>query len=176
MKDRLILAEPSMDLEEPFHRLTEDYRKAGEQLYTNLSDIHGMAFDLYIKNLQRECLEHKGSSGAAPCSVFWMISPKNDICGISRLWHYLTPDTEIEGGQVGFDVPPSLRRRGLGTMLLKLTAERALELKIQRLLAACDWDNFGAIGVIKNNGGKLENTVVSKSTGKKIMRFWIELS
>jgi len=175
MKNHMILVEPSMDLEGPFHRLTEDYRKAGEQLYTNLSDIHGMAFDLYIKNLQRECLEQKDSPGTAPCSAFWMISPQKDICGISRLRHHLTPDTEIEGGQVGFDVPPSLRRRGFGTTLLRLTLERAVELKIQRLLATCDWDNFGAIGVIKNNGGKLENTVISNSTGKKIMRFWIDL-
>lgn len=175
MKNHMVLVEPSMDLEGQFHRLTEDYRKAGEQLYTNLSDIHGMAFDLYIKNLQRECLEQKDSPGTAPCSVFWMISPQKDICGISRLKHFLTPETEFEGGHVGFDVPPSLRRHGYGTILLRLTCERAAELNIHRLLVTCAWDNFGAIGVIKNNGGKLENTVISAQSGKKIVRFWIEL-
>jgi predicted acetyltransferase len=173
MKNHLTLVEPSMDLEEQFLRLAEDYRKSGELRYTDLPENQGMAFDRYIKNLQRECLEQKDSSGIAPCSIFWMVSLKKDIYGISRLRHFLTPETEVEGGHIGLDVPPSLRRRGYGTMLLRLTLERALELKIRKILMTCDWDNFGAIGVIKNNGGMLENTITSEGSGKRVMRFWI---
>jgi len=165
MKSRFKLVEPSMDLEEAFLKLTADYRAAGEQRYTNLYDIHGMAFDRYIKDLQRECLERDLSDGRVPCSTFWMISDDVVICGISRLRHYLTP--EMEGGHISLEVPPSLRRRGYGSILLEMTLERAVELKITKALLTCDWDNFGSIRVIKNNGGMLENTILSTKTGEK---------
>ncbi|MDQ7797564.1 MAG: GNAT family N-acetyltransferase [Candidatus Edwardsbacteria bacterium] len=175
-KIRLRLAEPSMDLEEAFLELAADYRAAGEQRYTDLHEVHGIAFDRYIKGLQRECLERDLSDGRVPCSTFWMLSDQGTICGISRLRHYLTPEMETEGGHILLEVPPSLRRRGHGSILLEMTLERAVELKIAKALLTCDWDNFGAIRVIKNNGGMLENTILSTRTGKKVMRFWIDLT
>ncbi len=174
-RSRLRLAEPSMELEEAFRELAADYRAGGEQRYTDLYDVHGLAFDRYIKDLQRECLERDLSDGRVPCSTFWMLSDDVVICGISRLWHYLNPEMELEGGHVLLEVPPSLRRRGYGSILLELTLERAVELKITKALLTCDWDNFGGIRVIKNNGGMLENTILSTRTGKKVMRFWIDL-
>jgi len=174
-KSRLRLAEPSMDLEQAFHKVTADYLAAGESRYTDLSETLGLAFDNYIKSLQRECLERDLSDGRVPCSAFWMLSDQETICGISRLRHYLTPEMELEGGHVSLEVPPSLRRRGYGSLLLEMTLERAVELKITKALLTCDWDNFGGIRVIKNNGGMLENTILSTRTGKKVMRFWIDL-
>jgi len=175
-RGRLRLAEPFMELEQAFRELAADYRAAGEQRYTDMYDVHGLAFDRYIKNLQRECLERDPSDGRVPCNTFWMLSDEAVICGVSRLRHYLTPEMELEGGHVLLEVPPSLRRRGYGSTLLEMTLERAVELRITKALLTCDWDNFGAIRVIKNNGGMLENTILSTRTGKKVMRFWIDLT
>ena len=48
---RLRLAEPSMELEQAFHKMTADYLAAGESRYTELSQTMGLAFDRYIKDL-----------------------------------------------------------------------------------------------------------------------------
>ena len=74
-------------------------------------------------------------------------------------------------------VRPSARRRGYGTLILKLALERARELGIGPVLVTCDVDNLGSRGVIEANGGELEGEFeVPQHQDKPIRRYWIRQS
>lgn len=92
---------------------------------------------------------------------------------VSRLRHKLTKTLLKEGGHIGFDVPPSKRGNGYGTILLSLTLEKAKEKGINKVLLTCDKDNIASKRVIEKNGGILENIITSERTGKEVLRFWI---
>jgi len=91
------------------------------------------------------------------------------------LRHQLTPALEHEGGHIGYDIRPSARRRGFGTLILALTLERARILGLARALLTCDTDNTASARIIERNGGALAARVVSNRTGKLISQYWIEL-
>ncbi len=60
-------------------------------------------------------------------SYFWPIEDDVRLVGVSRLRPRLTPALEIQGGHIGYDVPPSVRRKGYGTQLLRLTLPKAMK-------------------------------------------------
>ncbi|MDQ3916944.1 MAG: GNAT family N-acetyltransferase [Acidobacteriota bacterium] len=112
--------------------------------------------------------------GRVPYSTFWLAAGRR-LIGSSRLRHRLTPDLEDEGGHVGYDIRPSERRKGYGTLILRRTLEEARGLGIGRVLLTCDADNVASAKVIEKNGGRLRDQAVSKRSGELISRYWIEL-
>jgi len=93
--------------------------------------------------------------------------------GCLRLRARLTPALTDEGGHVGYDVRPSLRRRGYGTRLLQLGLAEAHARGIRPVLITCDADNLGSIAVIERNGGVLSDEALSPRSGKLMRRFWV---
>ena len=88
--------------------------------------------------------------------------------------HTLSDHLREFGGHIGYEIRPSARRRGYGTLILKLALERARELGISPVLVTCDVDNLGSRGVIEANGGELEGEFeVPQYHDKPIRRYWI---
>ncbi len=86
------------------------------------------------------------------------------------------PHLEREGGHIGYDVPPSERMKGYGTILLKHVLLKAKEMGIKKVLITCDADNIGSAKIIENNGGIYENESISTESGKPVSRYWISIS
>lgn len=104
-----------------------------------------------------------------PSSTYWIVFDGR-ILGTSRLRHQLTSDLEIEGGHIGYDVRPTERGRGIGTVLLRLTLERSAALGLGSVRITCDADNVGSIRVIEKNGGRPIGRVLSRTSGKPVLR------
>jgi predicted acetyltransferase len=66
------------------------------------------------------------------------------------------------------------RRKGYGTLILKLALEKAREKGITRVMVTCDSDNTGSVKIIENNGGKLTAQRTSLISGKPLNEYWIE--
>ena len=80
----------------------------------------------------------------------------------------------IEGGNIGYAIRPSERRKGFGTLILRLTLEKAKNIGLTRVLVTCDADNVASRKIIERNGGVLAGQVVSEHTGKLVMRYFID--
>ena len=76
---------------------------------------------------------------------------------MSRLRPRLTPALEIQGGHIGYNVPPSVRRKGYGTQLLRLTLPKARAAGLSRVLLTVDSSNVASIRIIERNGGRVES-------------------
>ena len=158
------------ELRAEFLSMAEEYLAAGEGRYkAALGD-----FSAYLRRLS-DALRGIGlPPGTVPYSAFWLVAGRR-LLGRSSLRHHLTPALEYEGGHVGYDIRPSERGKGYGTLILKLTLVEARRLGLSRVLLTCDTDNPGSAKVIERNGGVLRDTAISRNSGKQISRYWIEL-
>jgi predicted acetyltransferase len=108
-------------------------------------------------------------------TAFWLVKNNQIILGESRLRHSLTPALEAYGGHIGYVIRLSQRRKGYGTLILKLTLEKARAIGIQRVRVTCDTDNIGSARIIERNGGMLSGYSVDPKNGKGTSQYWIEV-
>jgi predicted acetyltransferase len=165
------LIEPAEELAAAFRTMAEEYQAAGDDRYRlALED-----FDAYFRSLVKYAGGVNLPPGRVPSSTFWLVSGGGRIIGRSSLRHHLTTELAREGGHIGYDIRPSERRKGYGTLILKLTLQRAGEKGLSRVFITCDAENVGSAKVIEKNGGGLHGQEVSRRTGKLISQYWIEL-
>lgn len=79
------------------------------------------------------------------------------------------------GGNIGYSVRKSERRKGYATEMLKLALKKCIELNIKKVLITCNKDNIGSAKTIISNGGILENEIFDPDDNKMTQRYWITL-
>lgn len=163
------LVPPSAQWRSAFLEMARDFESVGDTRYAlALQD-----FDAYLRKIETGRRSRGLPTGWVAGTEFWM-ERDGQLVACARLRFTLTPDLEHEGGHIGYDVRPSMRRRGYGTALLRLALVEARALGIRRVRITCDDDNEGSIKVIERNGGILGGCGTSKRTGRKIRQYWIE--
>ncbi len=162
------LVTPSVQWRSAFLEMGRECESAGDDRYAlALRD-----FEAYLRKVAAG-RRSEDPEGWVPGAEFWL-EEGGQIVACARLRLGLTPYLENEGGHIGYDVRPSMRRRGYGTALLRLVLVEARALGIQRVRVTCDDDNVGSIKVIERNGGSLAGYGVSMATGKTVRQYWIE--
>lgn len=165
------MIEPTEELAAALRAMAEEYQATGDDRYKlALEDL-----DAYFRSLVKYAKGVNLPVGHVPSSTFWLVSGGGRIVGRSSLRHHLTTELAHEGGHIGYDIRPSERRKGYGTLILKLTLQRAREKGLRRVFITCDADNVGSAKVIGKNGGELRGQEVSRRTGKLISQYWIKL-
>lgn len=158
-------------IEHQFLEYSLTYRQHNEDRY---QIKEGQSFRDYIAGLNR----YEDPANLPPGKVlqvsFWFLNEGNVLIGNSRLRLSLNEYFLNIGGHIGFDVSPEHRRKGYATEILQLTLMEAAKHNIDRVLVTCNEDNIYSRKVIEKNNGVLENTVIEESTGKNILRFWID--
>lgn len=153
--------------------MSADYQQAGESRYQSKDGWTETSFLDYLRELD----DYRRGVNLPPKKTaqitYWLIEAAGKIVGVSRLRLELNEDLRQEGGNIGYDVPPSKRRRGYGTNLLRLTLEKAREHNLSRVLVTCNKDNIGSRKIIEANGGVLASEGISVKHGKPILRYWI---
>lgn len=109
-----------------------------------------------------------------PHSCFWLVDAAGAIVATSNLRHALTDGLRVIGGHIGYGVPPSSRRRGYATEVLRQTLREAAALGIERALLTCDKSNTGSVRTITANGGVLDSEEFVASAGDVVQRYWID--
>jgi predicted acetyltransferase len=169
-RQNITLIEPTTKLEVEFLAMAEEYRAARDERYESALED----FPAYLEHLSHAACGMNLPPGRVPEDNFWLVL-NSRILGRSKLRHWLTPELEYEGGHIGYDIRPSERKKGYGTLILELTLKRARSLGLSRVLLTCDTDNIGSVRIIEKNGGELSGKATSRKSGKQISQYWIEL-
>jgi len=97
------------------------------------------------------------------------------IVGNYNFRHSLTPDLMFFGGNCGYSVRPSERRKGYATAMLQHAKSFGRTLGLTRMLVTCSVDNIGSARTIEKNNGVLQDVVYNPDVDEQIARYWIDL-
>lgn len=127
-------------------------------------------FDNYMN-----CLDIKDDKGdLVPDSTFFCVDEERDIfVGAVNIRHYLNDSLLLNGGHIGDGVRPSERKKGVATKMIALALKECKKIGIDNVLMVCDKENIGSSKSIQNNGGILENEILTEGIVEQ--RFWISI-
>ncbi|MEO7817839.1 MAG: GNAT family N-acetyltransferase, partial [Actinomycetota bacterium] len=108
-------------------------------------------------------------------STYWLVND-DEVVGVSNLRHTLTEALLREGGNIGYGVRPSARRRGFATELLRRTIGKARELGLNEAWLTCAKSNEASIRTILKNGGVFVSEAFLSERNEIVQRYRIDWS
>lgn len=162
------LATPTMAVQRSWLEALEEYHQEGR--YAEL-DVRGLRdadeFRRYVEAVRAEALpETPRRHGTVPQTTRWLVKDGQYLGRVS-VRHHLNEQLRRVGGHIGYDVRPSARGQGYGTMLLALALPVARDLGIDLALVTCDVTNTRSRRVVEGNGGR----PAGQDTGT--LHFWV---
>lgn len=152
--------------------------------YGSSFDGTGSLRSNYVDRWLKECEDHRHGknlpNGYVPATQYICIRKSDDkLVGMLQIRHTLNDFLLNYGGHIGDSIAVDERRKGYGTLMLKLGLEKCKKLGINRVLVTCLDTNVASRKCILANGGKFEDKrrFVDKENGKDdtLERYWIEL-
>src|SRR5262245_3977506 len=128
--------EPHEGLQDSYRALVQEFRDAGERLVPFPLSFPNDDFRAFVDRLATGSRGEGLPPGFVPHSTFWLVSD-SEVVGVANLRHQLTDALRREGGNIGYGVRPSARRRGFASELLRRTLDRARERGLKEVLLTC---------------------------------------
>ena len=169
------LISPIPSLEKRYDEMIQDWKSTDEQLVPFVLRYNYDDFPAFIQQMKNEAkgfdFQHKHVR--VPHSTYWLVDEENNILGVSNLRHELNKELQKIGGHIGYGILPSQRRKGYGTLILKLSLIEARKMGIGDVLVTCHKDNIGSAKSIANNGGILSEEF--ELEGRAMQNYWIRI-
>lgn len=91
-------------------------------------------------------------------------------------FRFLLTDLSKEfGGNIGYEVRPSVRGKGIASEMLRLVLETPKAKEVGEILLTCSPDNVASIKTILKNNGKLEKTAFVERVKRQTNYYLIRL-
>ncbi|WP_202708917.1 GNAT family N-acetyltransferase [Sporosalibacterium faouarense] len=169
----LILVNPSKELKEKILKYKQEYLDFEE---TNINGSCGLAryndFDEWL-DIVLSIKKDKLRKNVHASTFFSVRKSDNRIIGSIQLRHSLTNELEKHGGQIGYGIRPTERKKGYGKQQLLLVLETAKDMKIPKVMIICDKDNVASSKTAMSCGGILIGENLHE--GKEQQIYWINL-
>lgn len=166
----LCLIEPTAAWQAAFLAMAAEYAAAGDLRYqAAVTDFAG-----YLQRVADDAAGSRLPPGYVRQTTYWGVDGTRIVGGI-RLRYELTPLLRQVGGHIGYDIRPSMRGQGYGTLLLALTLARARKAGLAEVLITCDTGNIASARVIEKNGGRLVYQGLIEGHAEPISHYWIDL-
>jgi predicted acetyltransferase len=173
-RNRIEFIEPIIELVRPHGRAKASFLEAVEEFnpegrYHNVTPENA---DAVIERMLLD--ETEPEAGKVPDTILWLVKG-NHFIGRLSIRHRLNAKLEKHGGHIGYELRPSERGKGYGTLILRLGLDWARKIGLKRALLTTDVTNERSIRVIKANGGVLHDQLRVEGRDVDSYRWWIEL-
>lgn len=169
------LTVPSVEYRDSFLDALAEYQAEGSYSELDLDELK-RDFPSYVQGLLDKARESRRGPNTVPEIVLWLVTDREYI-GKVIIKHQLKENLLRWGGNIGFDIRPSRRRRGYGKLILRLALPEASKLGLERVLIMCRPGNTGSLRIIESNGGVFEGeSEIERPEGMvRMRRYWIDL-
>ncbi len=111
-----------------------------------------------------------------PATQFILVRKSdNKVLGFLQVRHEFNDYLSKFGGNIGYSIRPSERRKGYAKQMLKMALPFCKEIGLEKVLITCNDGNIGSEKTILANGGIYESTVHEPNENEHLKRFWIKL-
>jgi predicted acetyltransferase len=107
--------------------------------------------------------------------TYYLLFRDERLVAMSRLRRRLIPVLLLDGGNIGYEVRGSERRRGYAGQILQRTLDEARGIGLESALLTTEDSNLGSIRMLENAGGVRDTDSISPVTGTCMRRYWIAL-
>jgi predicted acetyltransferase len=174
MSQSVQLVKPGFAFCDSYRGLVAEFAAAGEQFVPFVLAFEHDNFAAFLARLDACARGIDLPNGFVAHSTYWLVRDQGEVVGVSNIRHSLTSALRREGGNIGYGIRPSARRRGFGATILRKSVDRAGALGLSRVLVTCAKANVGSVKAILRNGGILESEEYLADRGELVQRYWIE--
>ena len=104
-----------------------------------------------------------------------IIENDNIIVGTINVRWNLTEEMKQFGGNIGYGIRPTERRKGYNKINLYLGLIEAKKIGLDKVMLDCDAENLGSSKTMEALGGKLERTEIDPYDGILTSVYWINI-
>lgn len=128
------------------------------------------------RNLKMEDEDFAKGLNRCPGKTFLLIRESdNRIIGSVNLRWNLDEETLKFGGNIGYGIRPTERRKGYGKLNLYMTLKEAKKIGLDKVMVDCSVDNIGSDRIIKALGGILERCEFDPEDNTMTNVYWINV-
>ncbi len=175
------ISEVGPEHESAFLTMVEDYAKNDPANCAALYQRkwNTKEFAKFVKDCEKQKVDWRPKAKQTSITRYVMLGKSGEILANGVMSFPLDATTEVDGGNLFCDVPPSLRRKGYGSYCLALMLFEAVRAGLRRVLVTCIESDTAARRMIEKNRGVLQDIVEStdpRRKGQSIARYWISFS
>lgn len=171
---RLKLVFPTEEFEEEWRSIIQEFGAAHEKVKPFALKGPIDNYEKYLENARRysKCVDIP--EGRVPADIFFLVDEGHKrILGAIDIRYGLNDYLFTIGGNIGYSIRPSERKKGYATEMLRLGLEICSEKGMQKVLITCNKSNIASSKVIIKNGGAFENEIPDGD--EIVQRYWVEV-
>ena len=172
MRESLRLAIPDQNMLAEVAAYKKEMLESGSSL-DGCGSLYRHTPEEWLENCRSISREETCPEGWAPATQYVCLRGDGCIVGMIDLRHRFNAFLAEIGGNIGYSVRPSERRKGYATRMLSMVLEETRAMGLTWVLVTCDADNEASWRTIERNGGVFERMTQDESVA--IRRYWIEL-
>lgn len=140
--------------------------------------LEGYTFEQALERcLNMENKEYAKKIGRCQSKTFLLIRENdNKIIGMVNVRWNLSEEMKKFGGNIGYGIRPTERRKGYNKINLYLGLIEAQKLGLEKVMLDCDVNNLGSLKTMQALGGVLERTEIDPYDGILTSVYWFNVS
>ena len=140
--------------------------------------LEGYTFEQALEMcLNRQKEEYAKKIGKCQSKTYLLVRENDDrIIGAIKVRWNLPENMKQFGGNIGYDIRPTERRKGYNKINLYLGLMEAKKLGLDQVMLSCEVSNLGSAKTMQALGGKLERREVDPSDGILTSVYWFDVN